>query len=199
MKQYFAEIVQSDLSLVEAMCWEWDQMPSFGSLVVIEDESIWFVGLVTSLTTGSLDQTRKPFAYQKTFEELKKEQPQIFAFLTTTVEIKIVGWIDRKSKKIYYSLPRRPAKIHSFVRVSDELLAKHFLAKADFLHLFDFAAGDRLDEALLALVDQMYEKQVIDALQVQELVNVYARHVGADFRRLRLFCDRLQDLVIGLK
>lgn len=198
MKLYFAEIIQSNLLIVEAICWQWDQMPAFGSLVVIEDEGIWCMGLVTSLETGSLDQTRKPFAYQKTFDELKKEQPQIFAFLSTSVTIKIIGWIHRKSKKTYYALPRRPAKIHSFVRVSDDALAKYFLLKPDFLHLFDFAEGQLLDEALLALIEQMYEKLIINSSQIQELVNTYARHVGSDFRRLRLFCDRLQNLIIQI-
>ena len=86
-----AEIIESSLQTFLGQCWQWDIMPQFGSLVIAQNGNRPLFGLVYQIQTGSMDPTRYPFAYQKTHEELRAEQPQIFEFLKTSFSCLCVG------------------------------------------------------------------------------------------------------------
>ena len=77
-RTYFAEIVESSLTNWTAQSWDWDMFPAFGTLVVVPENKRSLFGIVYQINTGSLEPGRYPFTYQKTQEELLKEQPQIF-------------------------------------------------------------------------------------------------------------------------
>ena len=116
----FAEVVEANLEQCTAQCWKWDVVPAFGSLIQIETKQHITLGIVTQISTGSMDPVRYPFPYQKTESELKAEQPQIFEFLKTTFTIQILGYLEKKIDKIYYLLPVRPCKIHAFIQESSQ-------------------------------------------------------------------------------
>lgn len=191
----FSEIIDSSLTTATALCWQWDVMPEFGSLVSIDNQDGLIIGLVAGIQTGSSDPSRVPFAYKKTIEELKKEQPQIFMFLQTTLTIQLIGWVDKKTSKLCYRLPSKPPLIHSFVSELPFELATSFLSQPDFLHLLKFFDESTLDEALLTLLHRSYLDKKISMSEVQALVTQYARHVGSDFKRFRSFCSRLEGLI----
>src|SRR6478609_5317855 len=88
----FAEVIESSLQGFTAQCWQWDNSPTFGSMVTIAGKKRTLFGLVHQMHTGSTDPVRYPFAYQKTEEELLREQPQIFAFLKTSFMCLIIGY-----------------------------------------------------------------------------------------------------------
>ena len=77
----FAEVIESSLGVFTAQCWQWDYFPEFGSLVQVKSGGDRILGVVIQVQTGSMDPMRYPFPYQKTEDELRKEQPQIFEFL----------------------------------------------------------------------------------------------------------------------
>ncbi len=195
---HFAEVIESCLDHYTAQNWQWNQFPSFGSLVQVDDKSKNIVGIVTHIKTGSSDPMRTPFAYQKTEDELMAEQPQIFEFLKTTFTVQIVGYLDKAlDSKIYYVLPPTPCKIHAFVAPADEQLRKDFFSKTDYLHLL-FAFGvniPSLDELLLAIIKQQATTHLFSSADVDNLCSTFSLLTGNDYRRLKLFLKRVQTLL----
>lgn len=194
-QESFAEIIESSLTECVAQCWEWDRMPLFGSLIMIREDTCIIFGVVHKIETGSLDAIRTPFAYRKTQEELKKEQPHIFEFLKTTFSCVLVGYRE-KSSMAYMMVPQ-PPKIHSFVGVATSELAKHFFSSSDFLYVL-FALQNTIsymDELLLALLTQGIKHSHIDAHCVRACLETYMMLIGNEYRRTKLFAQRVQQIL----
>src|SRR3990167_10283866 len=113
-EQYFAEIVQSSINQWKAICWNWNQIPEFGSIVSISQHHLEYLAIVSGIETGSGDPGRIPFPYQKTFEQLEREQPQIFELLQTTFDLVPLGYLENQEP--FNLLPPRPPLIHSLDR-----------------------------------------------------------------------------------
>lgn len=192
---YFAEIIQSYLTTAKAECWKWDVVPDFGSLVVIEQKDLRIIACVTSIETGSADPSRQPYAYQKTEAELLREQPQIFAFLKTYIQLTCVGFYTEKDPALQYFLPPQPAKIHAFVRSADTALAQRFFAQTSFLYLLQHANPISYDEVLFALINRFYSSGCLSPVTIQSLVDHYTMIAGSDYRRVRFFCERLSTML----
>ena len=192
--KFFAEVIESSLDNFLAQSWQWDFFPSFGSLIQVESQNNIILGVVTQVQTGSMDPMRYPFPYQKTEEELLREQPQIFEFLKTTFRIQIVGYID--SNKIFYMLPPKPCKIHAFVQDASTDMIKSFFNKPDFLHLlFSFSASiSNLDELLLAIFRQLFKNKMLSANKLDSFCQTFSLLTGNDYRRLKLFLKRVEFL-----
>ena len=101
---YFAEIIESSLSMWTAQCWQWNHSPVFGSIVQTKTLKRTIFGIVYKIETGSIDPIRQPFIYKKTEEELLKEQPQIFEFIRTTFSCLTIGYFE--DEKIFYQISR---------------------------------------------------------------------------------------------
>ena len=195
-KNPFAEVVETSLERFTAHCWQWDTFPHFGSLVHIEEANLNIIGCVTHITTGSLEPNRYPFPYQKTEEELKAEQPQIFEFLKTTFTVTIVGY--QENETMYYLLPPQPAKIHSFVSSAPHATIASFFAQPNFLYLL-FAFSQHIpnvDELLLTLIKELASLQIMSKQLLDSYLQTFSLLTGNDYRRLKLFLQRVQDLKI---
>ena len=107
--------------------WLWDTFPEFGSFVAIEGKKRTIFGIVHQVQTGSMDPVRYPFPYQKTEEELLKEQPQIFEFLKTTFSCIAIGYQEKSS--ISYLIAPEPPKIHAFIMHPDGETSTHFFCE----------------------------------------------------------------------
>ena len=192
----FAEIIESSLHSFLAQCWVWDDFPSYGSLVTVESGDCLLIGTVSELSTGSMDPMRYPFPYQKTEEELKAEQPQIFEFLKTSFRVHIVGYQELKTGKVNYILPPKPGKIHSFVRECESRLAKKFFANPDYMHLlfaFEGQTGS-LDELLLAILKHLKTAGLLDEKALDAFCKTFSLRTGNDYRRLKLFLQRVKNI-----
>jgi hypothetical protein len=195
---HFAEIIESNLDHYTAQCWQWDNFPIFGSLVMVEESTRTILGVVSTVSTGSIDPTRTPFPYQKTEEELKAEQPQIFEFLRTLFTVQIVGYYHREqSDNFFYLLPPTPCKIHAFVAPASSSLVSQFFMQADYLHLlFAFAHTiPNLDELLLAVMRQQSKEKPLNQTNIDDFCQTFALLTGNDYRRLKLFLKRVESLV----
>ncbi len=191
----FAEVIESSLTGFLAQSWQWDAFPSFGSLVMINSKKRTLFGLVHQIQTGSLDPVRYPFPYQKTEEELLREQPQIFEFLKTTFSCLIVGY--QEVGAINYLLAPEPAKIHAFIEPVSVDLAKQFLYKDRYLPLL-FSMSTmmfNLDEVLLALLKYQENLGLLSADKMDAFVQELSLLTGNDYRRLKLFLQRVEILV----
>src|SRR5579872_2541465 len=135
MKQekHFAEVIESSLTGWLAQSWRWDTFPSFGSLITIEEKKRTLFGIVHQVQTGSMDPIRYPFPYQKTEEELLREQPQIFEFLKTTFSCVTIGYQEKGS--LFYLVSPEPPKIHSFISHPPIEITKTFFSNMRYLHL----------------------------------------------------------------
>lgn len=186
----FAEIVQSSLQSWTAQSWQWDQFPTYGSLTIIEQAQMHYIGLVYEVMTGSMDSSRYPFPFKKSEQELKAEQPQIFEFLRTTFSCLTLGYVHKGV--IRYSAPPQPAKMHAFVYPISHELQQRFYSSDQYLHRL-FGMGNlitNLDDLLLA---QLHERQMSHGLSkesMQKFLHTYSLLTGNDYRRMKLFLER---------
>ncbi len=194
----FAEVIESNLDHFIAQCWEWDQFPSFGSLLTITNDSLTFIGCVTQIHTGSMDPMRYPFPYQKTEAELRAEQPQIFEFLKTTFTVQIIGHKNDElnASSFSYFLPPKPARIHSFVNYASMDTYANFFQKPLYLNvLFSFAQTiPNLDELLLAILNNLSQRQLLNKENLEAFCETFSLLTGNDYRRLKLFLSRIENL-----
>lgn len=191
----FAEVIDSSLQGWLAQSWVWNKFPTFGSLVAIETDKRILFGVVHQVQTGSMEPMRYPFPYQKTQEELLRDQPQIFEFLKTTFSCLTIGYQEKG--RIYYLAAPEPPPIHSFVSPMDNDLAKQFFCSEKYMHVI-FGASDQLfniDELLLALIKQQKELMVFSDKKIAIFVNAYSLLTGNDYRRLKLFLQRVEHII----
>jgi hypothetical protein len=197
MKQekYFAEVIESSLTSWLAQSWSWDKFPAFGSLVAIECKKRTIFGIVHQVQTGSMDPVRYPFPYQKTEEELLKEQPQIFEFLKTTFSCIAIGYQEKKS--ISYLIAPEPPKIHSFITHPDSENSKIFFANTRYLHLLFTHAAQifNIDELMLALLKQHIELNILTKEKINAFMQTYSLLTGNDYRRIKLFLQRAEHML----
>jgi hypothetical protein len=191
----FAEVIESSLTGWLAQSWDWNQAPTFGSVVTITSKDKILMGIVYQIRTGSIDPVRYPFTYQKTEEELRREQPQIFEFLKTTFSCLIIGY--QEDNHIYYQLAPEPPKIHAFVQIAnDELYCKLF-SHSRYLHLLFSLSNNlfNLDELLLAMLKQQSDRKIINQENLEQFIETFSLLTGNDYRRLKLFVQRVNDIV----
>jgi hypothetical protein len=198
---FFAEIIESHLDHFLAQSWQWNNFPIFGSLVYVEDDETLVFGCVTHIQVGSMDPMRYPFPYQKTEAELYAEQPQIFEFLRTTFKVQVLGFCEKKknlTSDVFYLLPPRPCKIHGFVGSCPSAMQARFFQRFDFLHvLFAFASQiQNIDELLLVMLKQLIDQKLLTQEKQDQFFDIFSLVVGNDYRRLKLFFQRAQQLAI---
>jgi hypothetical protein len=191
----FAEIIESSLHGWKAQSWQWNQFPSFGSLITVTTKKRMLFGIVHQVNTGSMEPMRYPFPYQKTEEELMREQPQIFEFLKTTFSCLSLGYQEKG--KIYYLTTPEPPQIHTFVEPIDEDLCKQFFYSERYLHLLFGMAGHifNLDELLLAILKYQAQLNMLSQEKISNFINTFSLLTGNDYRRLKLFLQRVEPLV----
>jgi hypothetical protein len=190
----FAEVIESSLQSWLAQSWQWDYFPPFGALVLIQQSNRTLFGIVHQVQTSSMDPMRYPFPYQKTEEELLREQPQIFEFLKTTFSCITLGY--QENGTIFYQLTPQPPKIHAFVSHADIALSKQFFSHDNYLHcLFNASQIAHLDELLLAILRQQVHLQILDQRKVERFMHLYSLLTGNNYQRLKLFLQRASTLL----
>lgn len=189
----FAEIVEANIFCWKAVCWQWNGLPDYGSIVVIEQAGYNCFAIVSALETGSRDPGRVPFAYQKSLDELAKEQPQIFQLLQSSFELIPLGY--QIEQNVFHVLPPRPPLIHSFVRTAnlDELLC--FFKDFGFLDLIFSSDSKYIDELLVCFVRFVSSLNIIDQVFLENLFQKISSVVGADYRKFSLIAQRAEKFI----
>jgi len=192
----FAEVIESSLHGFIAQSWQWDTFPSFGSIITVESNGRIIFGIVHEIKTGSLDPVRSPFAYQKTHEELQKEQPQIFEFLKTTFSCLTLGY--QENDRIYYLLAPEPVKIHSFVGPATNEQCMKLFSSEKYLHLLFGQANQifNLDELLLATLNYQAKLGILTSDLLNSFIETFSLLTGNDYRRLKLFLQRAEQGIL---
>ncbi len=187
----FAEVIESSLHHWKAQSWQWDLFPAYGSFITITQGSNSYIGLVHDITTGSMDPTRYPFPFQKTEEELKKEQPQIFEFLKTTFSSIALGYCQKGN--MIYAAPPHPAKMHAFIEPISSEMQRDFLAKPHYLHRI-FSLTNQLvnvDDLLIAMLSEHHRTKPLSPSFITTFMDTYCLLTGNEYRRIKLFLQRM--------
>lgn len=195
IKQPFAEIVESSLSIWRAQSWQWDHFPSFGSLITIQGEDRTLFGIVYNIQTGSSDPNRATFAYQKTEEQLKNDMPQIFEFLQTTFYCLNIGYLQKG--KMLYQLAPEPPKIHTFISAATKQEMVEFFKDETYLHLLFSSQGQlfSLDELLLAVLKHLSDMNILTQENLNNFIQTFSLLTANDYRRLKLFLQRAHTII----
>ncbi len=160
---HIAEVIETTTTGFLAQCLEPEDltfpvMPPFGSWVKALDEETGnlIFGVVSYVTTAPIDSIHRARALGLSLAELREQQPQIFAMLTTEFATAIVGFEAPSQSRnghqrgsVYHYLPPRPPQIHQAVyqcAVEDVI---HFSQAPDFLRIL-FEVKDAPVDALLA-------------------------------------------------
>ena len=194
-KNYFGEIIESSLTQWRGQCWEWDYFPPLGSLICIKTAEYTLYGIINDVHTGSADPSREPYAYKKTEEELRQQQPQIFSFLKTTFSCIPLGF--KTNEHMMYQLPPTPPKIHAFVMHAQEQERADFFANTDYIHLLAHSplAQAHIDELLLALLYQMSSHTLCNGEYLEHFIKQYMLITANDYKRTKIMSQRIQELV----
>jgi hypothetical protein len=154
--EYIAEVIESSTTEFTAQARELHTAPPFGDFIKV-GSSPTVIAMVYDISTGSTDLNRRPIAYGKTEDELRKEQPQIFELLRTELRAKIVGYCNDECSggaSMRQQLPPQPPRLHHFVYrcTPDEIRA--FTSNFDYFRTLAGIGGTLSDELLIAAVRQ---------------------------------------------
>ena len=191
----FAEVLSSNLTVIQGQCWNWKQPPIFGSLIKITNNNETVYAIISNIVIESSDPIRQPIAYQKTHEELQIEQPQIFEFLQTNFQGIIVG--HESNESILYHLPSSPAQIHSFIAYPSKEKAQAFFQSPDFLHLLSQQSQEtpNFHELLFAIIKQIKKHGLLNIMEINNLLQSITTILKSDYTTLKLFINRVEKLL----
>lgn len=169
---HFAEVVETSTTEFLAQCIDPEDlgfpvMPPFGSWVRSRDEESGntIYAVVYHATTAPIDGVHRARALGMSLEELREQQPQIFAMLKTEFRSAIVGYElpDKKSyNRFFQHLPPRPPQIHQGVHScsTDEVL--EFTESMDFLRTLLQVPGAPVEALVAATLREVYRLRKAD-------------------------------------
>lgn len=208
LPNHIAEVIETSTTEFLAQCLEPDDlnfpaMPPFGSWVraVDEESGNQVYGVVYHATTSPIDSIHRARALGLSLQELREEQPQIFAMLKTEFRAAIVGFASpgvdgngtsSRSDRIYQYIPPRPPQIHQAVYQCDPEQIIQFTEELDFLRILLQLMGVPVDALVAAVIREVHKLRKRDR---QWLINA-GRHLSMllkdDYDRLRLILRQLQ-------
>ena len=193
-KIYFAEILESSITTWQAQSWQWDIIPEFGSLVTATSNGRMLFGIIYDIKTGPIDPIRQPVAYQKTEDELQKEQPQIFEFLKTLFSSISIGYVE--NGQTFYNLPPQPPKMHTFVGHATAEQYEDCFSSEQFLYLlFSTTEQINLEELLLAIIKHQIKHKVLTKKRLNKFIESFFMLNRNNYLQTKTFLSRLQQLL----
>jgi hypothetical protein len=177
-------------------------MPPFGSWVKASDEESGnqIYAIVYYATTSPIDSVHRARALGLSLEDLREQQPQIFAMLKTEFRAAIVGFCppgrDRNGQRqpgetIYQHLPPRPPQVHQAVYrcTTEEVMA--FTAELDFLRTLLQIPGAPVDSLAAATVREVYQLRRADRAWLVQAGRTLNTLLKDDYDRLRMILSQI--------
>jgi hypothetical protein len=171
--EYIAEVIETSTTEFLAQCLEpedlkFPAMPPFGSWIKSKDEETGntVFAIVSHVTTSPIDSVHRARALGLSLEELREQQPQIFAMLKTEFRAVLVGFEtpsnspngDRSQRgKIFQYLPPRPPQIHQAVYRCNPTEVVAFSEELDFLRILLQVAGVPVEALIAAAIREIYD------------------------------------------
>jgi hypothetical protein len=169
---HIGEVIETSTTEFLAQCLEpedlnFPAMPPFGSWVksVDEESGNKILAIVTYVTTSPIDSVHRARALGLSLQELKEQQPQIFAMLKTEFRAVIVGFetsptsangLSSPAGKVYQYIPPRPPQIHQAVYRCQPLEITKFTEDPNFLRILLQLPNTPVESLIAALLREVY-------------------------------------------
>jgi hypothetical protein len=174
-------------------------MPALGSWVKSRDEETGNIiyGVVSHAAITPIDSVHRARALGLSAEELRQEQPQIFAMLKTDFQVVIVGFEsgggDHSAGLIYQFLPPRPPQIHQAIfKCSAEEVAR-FCQQVEFLRTLLHVGTIPVDELIAAVIRQCFQALRRDRTWLIRAGQQLSLLLRDDYDRLSAIIRKIQD------
>lgn len=219
-KSHIAEVIETSTTEFLAQCLEpedlsFPAMPPFGSWVKAYDEEAanQIYGVVYHATTSPLDSVHRARALGMSLDELREQQPQIFAMLKTEFSVAIVGFVPMKAgrkngsksnqngnsivhsmvlgDRTYQHLPPRPPQVHQAVYRCDTAEVISFTEELDWLRTLLQVSGVPTESLAAAAIREVYSQRDLDRdwlVRAGRMVSVLLKD---DYDRLRMILSQI--------
>ena len=204
---HIAEVIETATTEFLAQCLEPENlsfpvMPPFGSWVkAIDEESGNRVyAVVYHATTSPIDSVHRARALGLSLQDLREQQPQIFAMLKTEFRAAIVGFqapapsnngSSFEHSTIYQHLPPRPPQIHQAVYQCEAAEIIQFSEQLDFLRTLLQMAGAPVDALAAATVREIYQLRQADRSWLVQAGRTISLLLKDDYDRLRFILSQI--------
>ncbi|ACA98307.1 MULTISPECIES: HAS-barrel domain-containing protein [Cyanophyceae] len=201
---HIAEVIETATTEFTAQCLEPEDlsfpvMPPFGSWVKSYDEESGNIvyGVVTYVTTAPIDSVHRARALGMSLEELREQQPQIFAMLKTEFRAAIVGFEIPSNRRngrrgeVFQYLPPRPPQIHQSVYhcEPDEII--HFTDRLEFLRVLLQVNWVPPESLMAAAVREVYRLRKGDRQWLVDVGRMISTLLKDDYDRLRYILSQI--------
>ncbi|MBU7581551.1 MAG: hypothetical protein KAF91_01320 [Nostoc sp. TH1S01] len=200
---HIAEVIETSTTEFLAQCLEpedlsFPAMPPFGSWVCAVDEESGnqVYAVVSYATTMPIDSVHRAVALGLSLQDLREEQPQIFAMLKTEFRAAIVGFTPptqnaQEIPRIYQYLPPRPPQIHQAVyRCEAEAIIK-FTEELDFLRTLLSVNGAPVESLTAAAIRDVYQLRKADREWLVKAGRMLSVLLKDDYDRLRFILSQI--------
>lgn len=199
---HIAEVIETDTSEFLAQCLEpedlsFPPMPPFGSWVCSQDEESGnkVYGVVYYATTMPIDSVHRAVALGLSLQDLREEQPQIFAMLKTEFRAAIVGFEPPdailSSNRVYQYLPPRPPQIHQAVYRCEPEAIVQFTEQVDFLRTLLTVNKAPVDSLTAAAIRFVYQLRRADRQWLINAGRTLSVLLKDDYDRLRFILSQI--------
>ncbi len=204
---HIAEVIETATTEILAQCLDPSElsfpvMPPFGSWVSAIDEvsDNQILAVIYHVTTSPIDNVHRARALGLSLDELREQQPQIFAMLKTEFRAAIVGFVvpqervnggKRPAGKVYQYLPPRPPQIHQAVYRCEPEEIIHFSEQVDFLHTLLKVSEAPVEGLTAAAIRQIYQLRKADREWLVKAGRTLSVILKDDYDRLRYILSQL--------
>ncbi len=202
---HFAEVIETSTTEFLAQCLEpedlsFPTMPAFGSWVKSYDEETGntVLAVVTYVTTSPIDSVHRARALGLSLEDLREEQPQIFAMLKTEFRVSILGFFSSqhsnngsKGGACYQYLPPRPPQIHQGVYHCQTQEIIQFTEQFDFLRTLLDVKTVPVDSLIAAVLREIYRLRNADRQWLVQAGRKLSTLLKDDYDRLRYILSQV--------
>ncbi len=200
---HFAEVIETQSSEFLAQCLEpedlsFPPMPPFGSWVCSLDEESGnkIYAVVYHASTMPIDSVHRPVALGLSLQDLREEQPQIFAMVKSEFRAAIVGF-ERKPEtvgenpRVYQYLPPRPPQLHQAVyQCQPEAIIK-FTEQLDFLRTLLSISNTPVESMIAAAIREVYQLRKADREWLIKAGRSLSVLLKDDYDRLRFILSQI--------
>jgi hypothetical protein len=204
---HIAEVIETGTTNFLAQCLDpedlkFPEMPPFGSWVRSEDEESGnqIYAVVYHATTTPIDSVHRARALGLSLQELREEQPQIFAMLTAEFRAVIVGFSpplqgkngSRKPSGMFYQyIPPRPPQIHQAVYRCEPEEIINFSEQLDFLRTLLQVEDAPADALAAAVMRGSYQLRKADRQWLVRAGRALSVLLQDDYDRLRAILSQI--------
>lgn len=200
---YFAEVIETATTEFLAQCLDPEDlrfpvMPPFGSWVraVDEESGNQVYAVVYHATTTPIDSIHRARALGLSLQDLREQQPQIFAMLKTEFRAAIVGFdpaLDarRSNQTVYQYLPPRPPQIHQAVYYCETEEIIHFSEQLDFLRTLLQINGAPQEALTAAAIREVYQLRKADREWLVRAGRTLSVLLKDDYDRLKVILSQI--------